>query len=119
MSAIGKGDWVECVDASPSVVTGESILVAGAIYRVSAIVGPDAYGAMGLQLVGVALTANQRLWGLGWLIDRFRPIYRPSADFIEKLKQPVSTDELVTADGISHSNKPSRLLSSASGEQKQ
>lgn len=85
-SAIGPGDFVECVNADPQFIIPTG-LSAGAIYQVQALTPPrpGRWAVAGLLLVGVRHPGNE----LGdYNPDRFRPIYRPRADFIESLKQP-------------------------------
>ncbi len=80
---IGPGDWVECVDDDPCEVYGPSGLIAGALYRVlgaKKCTDPNTgYVADALKVL-----VSPRWHGL----KRFRPIYRPRADFIESLKAP-------------------------------
>lgn len=90
MSAIGPGDWVECVDGSPHAVCGAS-LVAGKLYRVRDAI-PDARTARGrgptLCLVEIVLPIGVHGVEMSWALARFRPIYRPKSEIIEALKQP-------------------------------
>ena len=92
MSAIGPGDWVECVDTSrPNFLTldpreiSPSILIRGGVYQVEAVV-PSRQSRPMLQLREVRSKLNP----LGaFYAYRFRPIYRPKADLIERLMQPI------------------------------
>lgn len=94
MSApIGPGDFVECVDASITPGCGPHGLVAGRIYLVLAVEAvPPGFrdaGSPGLLIDGASPTTNEcgipiRLFRP----ERFRPLYRPSADLIESLKAP-------------------------------
>lgn len=91
MSAIGPGDFVECVDASPSLKTGERLSV-GAIYQVREVLrGPGMSGRTenGVRLVGQRRCLNRQGVEYAWRADRFRPIYRPKSSLIEQLKRPV------------------------------
>jgi hypothetical protein len=86
VSAIGPGDWVECVN--PEVGDGSDFVRLGAIYCVEELVGVDwptpcCGGVVGMELVGVPRSEDE-----AWCPCAFRPIYRPNADFIEHLKQP-------------------------------
>lgn len=92
MGEIGKGDWVECVDAScrgygdwePGAQPVE-----GALYTVE-----DVFD--GLDGPTIDLREIKRgplalmFWGrrVGYGVDRFRPIYRPKSELIESLKAP-------------------------------
>lgn len=98
MSAIGPGDWVECVDVTSDVAgtghdwQGERVPVEGQIYQVSdAWVDCDGYSVI---LVGWERDRAARDWGrrCGFAIERFRPIYRPKADLIESLKTPAKRE---------------------------
>lgn len=94
MSAIGPGDWVECINASPKPGTrkvdwrGPTIEV-GKLYRVTAAF-VDGTGAP-VILVGWERVKATRENGFrcGYHVDRFRPVYRPRTDLIESLLQPV------------------------------
>lgn len=87
MSAIGPGDFVECVDASPPDRHDRgSRLVVGALYRIARL----------------DITPYRRLpacWVVGvdvlWRISRFRPIYRPRERAFDHLLTtiPVNTPE--------------------------
>lgn len=91
MSAIGPGDWVECVDASGANNGGMfdgGFLVAGRVYQVRAL-STLTGGAPGVKLVGqpdIHLKTGKRG---SYSVTRFRPIYRPKADLIERLMQPI------------------------------
>lgn len=103
MSAIGPGDWVECIDAS---TRGASIwepggeIVVGQAYQVSDVF-EGWNGAPNLALVGRDRGIAERFHGcrLGYAPDRFRSIYRPKSDFIESLKAPAppAVRELIDA----------------------
>jgi len=84
MSAIGPGDFVECL-------VGNTATVAGAVYKVSRVV--ERCGAACLYddctEPYLLLSEAKPEWGCsGHCIHRFRPIYRPKSSFIEGLKQP-------------------------------
>ncbi len=87
MNAIGKGDWVECVE-DDSDVMGE--IRRGAVYQVREVIpeaafedcnmhGPDC-AQPGLDLEGQP-EDEERCWCAG----SFRPIYRPKAELIQSL----------------------------------
>ena len=84
MSAIGPGDWVECIK-------GNETTRVGAIYRVAEILQwhvvcrNDNCGRPYLFLSD----ARPGKGLVGHCVNRFRPIYRPKADFIEGLMLPV------------------------------
>lgn len=86
MSAVGPGDWVECVDVAPRPNQPSRYRVAlaqlqvGKLYRV---VGEAEI--RGLIIEGVRAAAEP---ALGWKVERFRPIYRPKQELIETLKAP-------------------------------
>lgn len=85
--AIGPGDWVECVDASPNRRIGRSVLAHKALYQVERagfVTNLPALWLVGLRSLGTTGAFDAR---------RFRPIYRPKADLIETLKQPVYLPE--------------------------
>lgn len=85
---IGPGDFVECVDVRPSLRFAPPALRLGAIYCVEGI-EPECFCSLcgrcaGLVLLGYAPQPGAR----AAKACRFRPIYRPNADFIESLKAP-------------------------------
>lgn len=94
---IGPGDWVECVDDSPGRPVNlpyvrEAHLVRGRIYRVAAVRDFDHYkNGTVLAIPTVVLTERETHWIAwngtpgGWHLKRFRPVYRPQADLIERL----------------------------------
>lgn len=97
MSAIGPGDWVECIQTVDEGVLDARLLGGGRIYKgrlycVEAIMeGADENGDwdIGLRLTDPE-THRTQADGTpgGWCVDLFRPIYRPRTDLIETLKQP-------------------------------
>lgn len=103
MSAIGKGDWVECVSydgGHPHPARMVGTLTVGGIYRVRKVVrGRDSVRGVpadGIQVDGVYAYHANGVEG-AWHPDRFRPIYRPRADLIESLLQPLSEHVLEQA----------------------
>jgi hypothetical protein len=86
--AIGPGDWVECVsnpNANPRVAVGS-------LYRVNEIIpswGPCPLCAdtdtQALTFEGHPIERNWLGRQLGWCPCRFRPIYRPKAEFTTSL----------------------------------
>lgn len=101
-SAIGPGDFVECVNAEPCALWGDPGLREGGIYQVEAVAmrrdSVSGFEGAAVRLVGYVHPTTE---GVRWLgADRFRPIYRPNADLIESLKQPApdAVRELVAAD---------------------
>jgi len=87
MSAIGPGDWVECLKTEkPRSNERRGIFSVGRVYFVIRITPtgglvfkdmptPQEFGIICSPLVG-------------WHPDYFRPIYRPKESFIESLKEP-------------------------------
>jgi hypothetical protein len=79
MSAIGKGDWVQCIDASPDYWGDPVSLVVSAVYCVRAIqpyecdrVAPPGHeGLPSILLVGVFEGPDG---DDGFRPDRFRPL---------------------------------------------
>lgn len=90
MSAIGKGDWVECIDGSPH----EELAVTlreGGVYRVRETcegLGVHGQPISGVRLFEITLASGPRGIEAAWGIVRFRPIYRPKAEFITSLLAP-------------------------------
>lgn len=100
MSAIGPGDWVECLKGSSMI----SDCVPGGLYCVEAIVpaegecpqcGDDTPEGLLFSGHKKRLSPCGLYWS--WCPCRFRPIYRPRAEFIESLKQPAPSRELEDA----------------------
>jgi hypothetical protein len=104
VSAIGPGDFIECVDAGPYrgsggwVVPTLALLVHGAIYQVATLSTHPEYGVPTVCLVGYPSYGEEVGDAIfcGWGLFRFRPIYRPKADLIESLLQGI--DQLVPDD---------------------
>lgn len=95
MSAIGKGDWVECV----RITKGDYQIRLRDIYCVEAVVpqpgscrGCEAHGVVcervGIVLVGVRVGERLR----AWCSRAFAPIYRPKSSLIQQLSQPINAD---------------------------
>lgn len=96
MSAIGPGDWVECLlseamrNPDPRITVTPAWPVAGGLYRVRDL---GSYrtndGALhdGLRLVGIvgSQPGYPDAW---WNLNYFRPIYRPNAELIASLLAP-------------------------------
>lgn len=98
MSAIGPGDWVECVNARPSHWYGYDCgLVVGAVYQVRAII-PAAISPFGDTGLGLHLHEIVRPLDVDWGTEpafcatRFRPVYRPKSELIQGLLQPILED---------------------------
>lgn len=94
MTAIGPGDWVECVDADfgVGVWADRRRIFKGMLYQVS-----DAWIDFDNEpviLVGWEREVATREFGAraGYWVRRFRPIYRPKADLIESLKTPAKRE---------------------------
>lgn len=81
MSAIGKGDWVECIHAQPGVRGG--VLRHGAVYCVDAViegVGSCTHtAAIGITLTDPETKSWAPITGAedAWSLDRFRPLRKP------------------------------------------
>lgn len=86
---IGVGDWVECIDMRdyPGEIDVPPLLRLGRVYRVAAFVQADLGEA--LELCEFR-DIKEDGWPPCFMVSRFRPIYRPRADFIEALKAPVT-----------------------------
>lgn len=89
MSAIGPGDWVECIRVGRS-PTPAGFRV-GAVYRVERTVknGGCAYHGRGAKCGGLFICEMPRPGAGGWAACAFRPIYRPKADLIKGLLKPI------------------------------
>lgn len=85
---VGPGDFVECVDDSPCVVTGKRLLQRGRIYTVDkAVHGIDQNGEVGVGLI-LCEPETRQIDGPGlwtWHPDRFRPIRKPPIDALKRL----------------------------------
>lgn len=101
MSAIGPGDWVECVDAKPCARWGDPGLRKGGLYQVEAVsIRCDEVSGYKAAAVRLAGYVHPTVEGVRWLgLDRFRPIYRPNVDLIQSLKAPAppAVRELIDA----------------------
>jgi hypothetical protein len=88
MSAIGKGDWVECVDGGPLRNGAPSGLRTGAVYQVERIGRVSGRWKNAGKPEVVLVEVKHPLDGAGFDPERFRPIYRRNQQLIESLKQP-------------------------------
>lgn len=79
VSAIGPGDWVECVDSRG----WEHLVPVGSVHLVEDVTMWQGR-IPSLILKGIASPSGYR----EVLAECFRPIYRPKADLIESLKAP-------------------------------
>jgi hypothetical protein len=86
MSAIGPGDFVECVDGSPLSNPKRPPVIEGAVYRVHAI--KSVLAANG-EAVEALLLVGLNTYPDAYSMRRFRPIYRPDEKLIRDLLQPV------------------------------
>ena len=85
-AAIGPGDWVECVNATPCLGCRRPVeLVQCAVYRVTALAPTDADGCAGLFLYEAEPCARCSGGVYGFDLRRFRPIYRPKSSIIQGL----------------------------------
>lgn len=88
MSAIGKGDWVECIQNRLPTTQPPIGLVVGRVYRVEAVgvTGPDDQypNTPWVRVFGAHVREGRDGFRLAW----FKPVYAPNADLIERLKQP-------------------------------
>jgi len=92
---------VECVINAPHSTVGVS-LNAGALYRIRELWGDGqriAGEPASVALEEVRLPVGPKGFEATWNLRRFRPVYRPRADLIETLLQPVDgvSPELETA----------------------
>lgn len=87
MTAIGPGDWVECVAiVAPEEGGVRAGFVVGELYCVIEVIN-HSDGVPGLEF------SNAPPSGVGgWHSEYFRPIYRPKADLIESLKTPAKRE---------------------------
>lgn len=91
MDAIGPGDWVECIDATPPAVDCIGQLTLGALY---CVYDADTDCLRGEGCCACGISQWVQVEGLpiheieAWCAHRFRPIYRPKSEVIEALKQP-------------------------------
>jgi hypothetical protein len=92
MSAIGPGDWVECVKDSVDI---PGTFVVGSLYQVTKLTKTCPRMGPGVQILGKPSQSELRFTGkYGWAIHLFRPIYRPKADLIESLKTPAKRERV-------------------------
>lgn len=89
MSAIGKGDWVECVrdDWAP-----DAQIKAGHLYLVegSKLAGLCTYCGDGLGPGFLLAGVNTAASGFSWCACTLRPIWRGDKSLIETLLEPVA-----------------------------
>lgn len=85
MTAIGPGDFVECVSAVNTCHLPNGY-AHGCVYVVEECFREFGWDA--LNCVGMARPADIGSDQRGWPIEAFRPIYRPRADLIETLLAP-------------------------------
>jgi hypothetical protein len=105
VSAIGPGDWVECIiecnEGDPGVqahwLCGAQIEL-GRVYTVMRVY--DGIDNFGDEVTGLVLVERETHFPRGgdgelgaWAVGHFRPIYRPKQSIIEDLKQPAPTRE--------------------------
>ncbi len=90
MADIAPGDFVECIEVIPhSHYEPPAELTLGSIYRVRAVemgqyqCGDETKRAPMVELDGDRVRFAD---GYGWCLHQFRPIYRPNADLIERLR---------------------------------
>lgn len=95
MSAIGPGDWLECVDAKSSAPGLDCALTLGARYQVEAVydylphAGTDeSWMDCAVDLVGVAPPRDDLAWGL----YRFKPIDEGQSPITRKVCTPVERE---------------------------
>lgn len=95
MDAIGPGDWVECIDASPNSFGEPVQLKLGAVYRVEAIV--KARSAQGIvadcALVDAVADLHERdgrLWLEAYVVDRFRLTFGHGDALLKYLMRPLA-----------------------------
>ena len=92
MSAIGPGDWVECIVPGCSVPMGTIWLVA-AIGQAPRPVSCGTHGVDGCDGVWLALKGLATLPGhYGQCAACYRPIHRPKAEFLEQLLAPTPSE---------------------------
>lgn len=91
MSAIGPGDWVECVDASPRPEHYGPYLAAIAELRVGRVYQVRGLAPSGIYIVGILSGDERRGFAapFGFAASRFRPIWRDSKSLIETLLEPL------------------------------
>ena len=94
MSAIGPGDWVECIRTGDGRADhpGRGFTL-GKLYCVREVSAKNYPCPCGRTCGGLRFT-NMKDPAIGWWSAcAFRPIYRPKADFIEALKRPAPEQE--------------------------
>lgn len=89
MSAIGPGDWVECVDCIPSDKPTAKFAL-GSIYQVEdCVFVPGIKQPHGLIIKEMPRSSHPTG---AYCATAFRPIYRPKAGLIESLKTPAKRE---------------------------
>lgn len=87
MSAIGPGDWVEClVVREPAPGARKAGFRLGALYCVERV---GQRGSPWLHLVGMPTPRDCGINGDGWNARCFRPIYRPDETLTKRLMEPL------------------------------
>ncbi len=96
MSAdIGPGDWVECV--RPSRMRPGALRV-GAVYQVVSCTPEDRHGIPGVTIKGVPAVYEHA--GFGWAVFMFRPVYRPKAEILDGLREPIKPVKTPVREGV-------------------
>lgn len=89
MSAIGPGDWVECVNTIPEHGCFWGVddrLARGALYQVlDAFMDRDSDSVLSLVGHRRSAAAVAQNGHHGYLASRFRPIYHPKSELLESL----------------------------------
>jgi hypothetical protein len=97
MSAIGNGDWVECIRVRQS--PKPAGFKVGGVYRVARVICNGGCGEHGRGAkCGGLFFYDMPLPGPGgWAACAFRPIYTPKAEFLEQLLRKSTTPQTVDA----------------------
>lgn len=91
MKDIAPGDYVKCIDArSRYYSTAE--LTAGAIYTIKELLDTEQGPACNLNELPYVEYHDGDNWVWGYHLDRFIPIYRPKANLIPSLLEPIKVD---------------------------
>lgn len=87
-AAIGKGDWVECVQNRLPTTAPPVGLIVGRVYQVEAAgvlpADDENPGVAWLRPCGVTMRPGKQGFRASW----FRPVLTPKAELIESLKAP-------------------------------
>jgi hypothetical protein len=99
MSAIGPGDWVECI-CNQREGKAPTKLIVGRHYRVEAVGVCPANDVNPFHPWIRVVGCPPRKKKLGYRLEWFRPVRAASDDLIHSLKQPApdAVRELITAD---------------------